>query len=259
MQKLLFGRGSRMNVDRASVIKEIRRIAQEKNVNSLTRSEFLAETGISRWQIYQVFDSWREACEEAGLEPNYQNVPIENDELFEEMRSVFIRYGGICTRTKFSKLSRYSREAYRKRFGKWSDTLYEFRNWLAEKKIAFPFIDKLPSDSITEDTTQLGLEQQTATETQHYWKSIGGTTYGSFLNFRGLQHAPLNEQGVVFLFGMICRELGFVVEAVRPDYPDCEAKRLIDKKQDKWKGCVSNLNINRVPLRCMDINRIYAT
>jgi hypothetical protein len=50
-----------------------------------------------------------------------------------------------------------------------------------------------------------------------------------------LQHAPLNEQGIVFLFGMICSDLGFVVEAVRAEYPDCEAKRLTDKKRDCWE------------------------
>jgi hypothetical protein len=55
------------------------------------------------------------------------------------------------------------------------------------------------------------------------------------LNFRGLQHAPVNEQGVVFLFGMVCCELGFVVEAIRTGFPDCEAKRRVDKARDKWE------------------------
>jgi len=59
--------------------------------------------------------------------------------------------------------------------------------------------------------------------------------YGDFINFRGLQHAPVNEQGVVFLFGMICRELGYVVESVRSGFPDCEAKRQIPGPKGKWQ------------------------
>ena len=51
---------------------------------------------------------------------------------------------------------------------------------------------------------------------------------GEPLNFRGLQHAPINEQGVVFLFGMVCRELGYLVEAVQTGFPDCEGKRKVD-------------------------------
>ena len=59
--------------------------------------------------------------------------------------------------------------------------------------------------------------------------------YGEFVNFRGLQHAPVNEQGVVFLFGMVCRELGYSVEIVKPGFPDCEAKRKIKNKSGMWQ------------------------
>ena len=38
-------------------------------------------------------------------------------------------------------------------------------------------------------------------------------------------HAPLNEQGVVYLFALVARELGFTVEAIGTSFPDCEAKR----------------------------------
>lgn len=42
-----------------------------------------------------------------------------------------------------------------------------------------------------------------------------------------MQHAPMNENGVIFLFGAMAEKLGFFVESMRPGYPDCEAKRLI--------------------------------
>ena len=52
-------------------------------------------------------------------------------------------------------------------------------------------------------------------------------TYGNPIDFRGLRHEPVNEQGVVFSFGMVAKELGYMVEAVQTGYPDCEAKRQI--------------------------------
>lgn len=58
-------------------------------------------------------------------------------------------------------------------------------------------------------------------------------TYGNPIDFRGLRHEPVNEQGVVFLFGMLARELGYYVEAVQTGFPDCEAKRQIGP--DKWQ------------------------
>ena len=55
----------------------------------------------------------------------------------------------------------------------------------------------------------------------------GRPTYGQPMDFRGLRHEPVNEQGVVLLFGMVAKELGYTVEAVQSGFPDCEAKRQI--------------------------------
>jgi hypothetical protein len=66
-----------------------------------------------------------------------------------------------------------------------------------------------------------------------YTKLHGAPTYGDPIDFRGLRHEPVNEQGVVFLFGIVARELGCLVEAVQTGYPDCEAKRQIGP--GKWQ------------------------
>jgi hypothetical protein len=48
--------------------------------------------------------------------------------------------------------------------------------------------------------------------------------YGAAIDFRGLRHAPINELGVVLLFGMLAEQLGFIVESVQEGFPDCDAK-----------------------------------
>jgi len=63
----------------------------------------------------------------------------------------------------------------------------------------------------------------------------GKQEYGAPLEFRGLRHAPLNEQGVVYVFALVARELGFTVEAIGTSFPDCEAKRQIDTKGERWQ------------------------
>ena len=50
-----------------------------------------------------------------------------------------------------------------------------------------------------------------------------------------MRHAPINEQGVIFLFGLVAHELGFLVEAISASFPDCEAKRCVDKKLGRWQ------------------------
>jgi hypothetical protein len=47
---------------------------------------------------------------------------------------------------------------------------------------------------------------------------------GAAIQLPGLAHEPVNEMGVVLLFGMVARQLGFIVESVQTAFPDCEAK-----------------------------------
>jgi hypothetical protein len=58
-------------------------------------------------------------------------------------------------------------------------------------------------------------------------------TYGNPMNFCGMRHEPVNEQGVVLLFGMLAKELGYVVEAAQKGFPDCEAKRQVSPQ--RWE------------------------
>jgi Homing endonuclease associated repeat len=51
---------------------------------------------------------------------------------------------------------------------------------------------------------------------------------GPPLALPGLAHEPVNEMGVVFLFGMIAHRLGFLVECLQAGFPDCEAKREVE-------------------------------
>lgn len=61
--------------------------------------------------------------------------------------------------------------------------------------------------------------------------------FGELLDpsFRGLGHGPVNEQGVVYLFGMVSHELGFIVEKVQQAYPDCTAKQRVSTNPEKWR------------------------
>jgi hypothetical protein len=48
---------------------------------------------------------------------------------------------------------------------------------------------------------------------------------GDLINFRGLVYAPMNEDGVVFLFGRVADDLHMYIEEIKPGFPDCIARR----------------------------------
>lgn len=219
-------------INREEIIKEIKRISKEENTNSVSRRLFIQKSGISNYQIYNFFDSWEEVINEADLE-SLSKKKISEENLFQEMLNIFSDEGQIITKMKFEKKCKFDVSVYRKRFGKWENVLIEFKQWLIDKKIEFPLMNDLPNnDKLLIDDT-FNKQNTHLNDNQRIWEKSDKKTYGDFISFRGLQHAPVNEQGVVFLFGMIAFELGFVVESVQSGYPDCEAKRRIGK--DKWQ------------------------
>lgn len=52
---------------------------------------------------------------------------------------------------------------------------------------------------------------------------------GDLINFRGLVYAPLNENGVILLFGRVMHDLNMYIEEIKPGFPDCIARRFVGK------------------------------
>lgn len=52
---------------------------------------------------------------------------------------------------------------------------------------------------------------------------------GDLINFRGLVYAPLNENGVIYLFGKVTEDLHMYIEEIKPGFPDCIARRFTGK------------------------------
>lgn len=215
-----------MKITKEFIIEKIKEIAKQKEVSSLPRKIFISE-----YEYLKLFNTWNEAVIAAGLEAQDFAKPYEKGNLFQNLKEVFEKSEGLCSRTKFNKISSISHDSYRRHFGSWQEALINFKKWLEDNKYDYPWIAELP-DNLPEEVQETSEEEA---DFKKQWKATGGNKYGSFLNFRGLQHAPINEQGVVFLFGMVCLELGFIVEAVQSGFPDCEAKRRIDNKKDHWE------------------------
>ena len=221
---------------REEIINKAKTLAKELRGKSISKRKFIAKTGISEWQINNLFDSWNEVISEAGLTPA-SNIRLEEDELLQSMFDAFMKAKRVCPRRQFEKFCRYSSSVYYRRFGGWSKALSAFHDWLksAGRDKEFPYMASLEKQLINKPST---LENSNATrqvKNALSYHPLKGIAYGDFLNFRGLQHAPINEQGVVFLFGMVCSELDYRIEAVKTGFPDCEAKRKIAGRKEQWQ------------------------
>ncbi len=57
--------------------------------------------------------------------------------------------------------------------------------------------------------------------------------FGDKINFKSLSCVPVNELGVVYLFGVLHDTFDFKIESIQAGFPDCIARRKIGK--NRWE------------------------
>lgn len=207
------------------LLSKIESVARKLGKKTLSTEEFYTATGISQKPIYRVFGTWEKALEKAGLEKcDRYLTKISDEELFEEYLYLYNQLGRFPLYRELDKL-KYSRGTYESRFGNYT----EFK-----KRAAIYGISKGILDAEIEKEIDLELNLKTENKSITYEKLDDRPIFGKKIDFKGLRHAPVNELGVVFLFGILAYELGFEVESVQSGFPDCLAKRKI--KNDNWQN-----------------------
>lgn len=222
-----------MELAREELIMKARALADELEQTHLLRRQFLERTDVSEHQVLKVFGSWTNFFQSAGLEPQ-ATTRYDDEDLLRAARTAFLEAGRIPTLREFEKLVPHGWATYRRRWRTWPAFLAAFRDWVIEDDPSFPHLSQLDEAKPDSDNPNVAAVV-TRAGSRVGWDASGGRRFGRFLNFRGLQHAPINEQGVVFLFGMVASELGYAVESVATGFPDCEGKRRIKGSSETWE------------------------
>jgi hypothetical protein len=204
----------------------------------ISLADFERLTGISEYHIYRHFPDggWSEVKRLAGLERHPKdNQSLSDEELICEFHRVVEELGDVPTWAVFDARADVSADVVRRRFGGLQGMLKRYGEWLKTNHPDSGLIEKLNVRSRHElPVPPPSLEGATKPAGSVSWGKLDGPEFGKPIDFRGLRHAPINEQGVVFLFGIVAYELGFIVEAVHAGYPDCEAKRRLDADGERW-------------------------
>jgi Homing endonuclease associated repeat/HNH endonuclease len=111
-------------------LKDMRRCAKSLDKNTITMAEYVEHGKAHPSTIQRRFGSWPNALKRAGLEPSRSKIGITNDELFENLRTLWINMG---RQPRYSEIkvpqSKFSAGTYENRFGSWSNALREFIGW----------------------------------------------------------------------------------------------------------------------------------
>src|SRR5207247_1028444 len=152
---------------------------------------------------------WSEVKRLAGLERHPKhNLPLSDEDLLNQFHHVASSLGRIPTWALFASRAPIAAETVSGRFGGLQGTLKRYHDWLLAHEPNSLLLTELDMQS-RHEVPAPPATVTTAGPTQTTWAKGAGPEFGAPINFRGLRHAPINEQGVVFLFGMVSYELGF--------------------------------------------------
>ena len=209
--------------DRKTLIEKLKAVSRRLRGRPVTQGRFEKLTGINIYQVCKHFDGYNDLLHAAGFTTYLQNLRVDNDELMRAMADVFRAEKGLTARVRFARLCRHNLSTYEHRFGGWSKALRAFRKWQEKHEPDFPHTEALKSHRVPGRIPREGPT----------WTTRGTRQYGEPLHCHGMQHTPINEMGVLFLFAAMAGELGYVVESLTPGFPDCEAKRRVGKTWER--------------------------
>jgi Homing endonuclease associated repeat len=209
------------------ILKAIRLCAKKLGRNPNLR-ELRRMGGITEAAITKGFGRLSKALEEAGLEAVGAGFEVATSSLLKDWAAVARKLGKIPTAHEYTETGKYSYQPFRSRYGSWAKVREAFRKFVREEKIEGQWVDVLKMIARREEELKKSRER-------------GGRrlsplkkdrpVYGEPMLLPGMAHAPVNEAGVMFAFGVLARRLGFVVKRWQVEFPDCQAVREMAKGQ----------------------------
>jgi hypothetical protein len=223
----------------AVILQQIRELADPQTGRPCSRHAFTRATGISANRLNRYFANWDSAVAAAGLTPNYHGRTVPPEVLLGDYGRVVRALRTRPTMREYSIQTRHSREALQRVCGPWHQIEAVFRRFAAREPARWvDVVELLDTTPIPPPVHGGGRPPGT------HWVDTTATpaptgppppapvvprpaslSCGKSLGPAGLCRAPLNEQGVVLLFGLLARQLGFDVLAVQGAFPDCTALR----------------------------------
>ena len=201
--------------------------AELKHVPSL--EELLKMTPVSHRQIIKHFGGYIAALRDTGLELKStigrgHAVPMEK--LLADWCRIVQKLKKIPSTTDYQRFSNYSTDPLMRRFRSWLHAPHGLKKFaethgLAKKwKAELDLVSAPPAPSANRPAKPCLLLPDRR-------------VYGAPMFPGPMAYAPVNEMGVVFLFGWMAPQLGYVVHWLQSEFPDCELMRRVgeDKSQ----------------------------
>ncbi len=205
-----------------------------------SRNELRKHGRISREQLERHFGSFTKALHACDLKRRPASGKLEMEDLFADWASIVRLLGKLPTGYEYEERSKYSQRPLLARFGTWARVPPGLKMYAEENGMADEWKDVL---EIVVAQDRINQKRQSV-----FGGKAGGMgngraftdraftdrpMYGPLMRPCPLICGPINEAGVVYLFGTMAEQLGYVVLRMQSEFPDCEAFRLVEA--ERWQ------------------------
>ena len=229
-------------IARKSVLEAVRKAAAAAGAGRLTLDRFLAGSGLRQCDVFRYYSRWNEVLQAAGCD--VLKEPIKTEQLLADWGGVARKLKGVPSLKSYELHGKYNASTLGHRFGAWSKVCGAFREFAARKKDWADVMKMIESAHLEtrygRGYRRMGAEGGAPSRSRgRKWVTTrqrrkDEVSFGAPLNLFALRYEPVNENGVIYLFGILAERLGFSTEAVRAAFPDCIAKRQVGEKD--WRN-----------------------
>ena len=217
--------------------------ADAKGDKPVGATEVATAMGISEHWIWKLFagESLTDMKRENGIRLSPQEKHLSDDELFSALDEVVSDRQRIPGWFVLRHATGIPESTWKKRLGgrkgcSKEDVYTKYGEWLRVKEPKSTNLEKIrsflqgrhpPEKTPTAEASPGSRGRQTP-----IYQQTDSRKYGKLLHFGNLTYEPTTELGVVFLFGMVSKALGFdSIEYLGQGFPDCEGKRRVNNRQ----------------------------
>ncbi len=201
-----------------------------------TFTELHRVTGIIKWTIRKHFGTYGRALAASGFESRGTGHTFVHKTVFRSWAEVVRTLGRIPKILEYETHTKHSSQVVVRRFGGWRNLPLRILEYMRAERLEEEWKDVFEVilthlDPAKRDDGSDHLP--TGVPSSKLKVMRGQPMYGTPLLTSPLSCAPINELGVVFLFGAVAREMGFVVTRLQQEFPDCEALRQV--QPGRWQ------------------------
>ncbi len=201
-----------------------------------TFAEVRRTTQMGKHEIRKHFLTYAKALTECGLQRTGPGYEVDAKVLFLDWAGLVRKLGKLPTMAEYEMHGSYSVRPLIRRYGGWVHVPAGLQDFAREEKLEGEWGDVLDVIARQREAAEDALRTSGNTNGRlmrpRYLKDR--PIYGAPMMDLALGLAPTNEMGVVFLFGTLAKELGFMVIRLQSEFPDCEAFREVEPGRWQW-------------------------